>query len=305
MRKMVKQRLCGGTFFTLLLQARKPRTGVRERYMAIRDGLSEPETLTALAKVIVPDMQTPLESMDKTIKGNAFDFKTCLNSGGMYFPFGDADARAAFDTRVKTEYWTALAAMSEFVDGFIDAGGSTKKDERLVRALVELIGLDDSIEDTQRFYICEDGSAVAKSDILDATEFCFQPFLLGIWHFTVLRKEGNTIGQQTYEAWCPSQGGGQRTYTAKLGENLPGTIRLSYYALEAPIFEAEIVDDARDKEAAEREEQAAFSNAPPGVTQQVINNNPAFFNLNVTGNYNNFYNKVDTVIIKTGGRKDE
>ena len=80
MKNVVNQRLCGGTFFTLLLQARKPRMGVREHYMSTTDGLSEPETLIALAKVVVPDMLDPQESMMKTIKSNVFNFKTCTKS---------------------------------------------------------------------------------------------------------------------------------------------------------------------------------------------------------------------------------
>ena len=234
MKKIEKQRLCGGTFFTLILQARKPRTGVREHYMGTTDGLSEPETLIALAKVMVPDMQDPLESMTKTIKGNVFDFKTCKNAGGTYFPFGNTDARTAFDARVKTEYRTTLAAMSEFVDGFIDAGGSIKKDERLIRALVELIDLDDSIVNEQLFYVCEDGTPISKADLHVATEICLQPFLLGVWHFAILRNGGNTIGKETYNAWCPAQGGGQRIYTATLGENLGRIIQLSYHTVLNP-----------------------------------------------------------------------
>lgn len=192
MNETEKQRLCGGTFFTLLLQARKPRTGVREHYMGTADGLSEPKMLVALAKVMTPDMQDPLESMMKTIKGNVFDYKTCKNAGGTYLPFGDAVARTAFDKRVKNDYETALTAMTEFVDGFIDIDSSTKKDERLVRALAELIYLDDSIVADQPFYVNENGTEISKSELLAETEICLQSFLLGVWHFAVLRKEGNT-----------------------------------------------------------------------------------------------------------------
>lgn len=234
MKKNEKQRLCCGTFFTLILQARKPRKGVREHYMGTTDGLSEPKTLISLAKVMVPDMQDPLESMTNTIKGNVFGFKACKNAGGTYFPFGDADARKSFDTRVKNEYRATLVAMSEFVDGFIDAGGSTKKDERLVRALVELIDLDDSIVNEQLFYVGKDGTAISKSDLLVVTELCLQPFLLGVWHFAVLRNGGNTIGKETYDTWCPAQGGGQRKYTATLGDNLGRTIELKYHTVPNP-----------------------------------------------------------------------
>ena len=89
MTNKVKQRLCGGTFFTLLLQARKPRKGVREHYMGEVDGLSDPHTLTALIKIAVPDYSTPDASMMTTFKGNTSRYKSCQNNGGTYMPFGD------------------------------------------------------------------------------------------------------------------------------------------------------------------------------------------------------------------------
>jgi hypothetical protein len=289
MKKNGNQRLCGGTFFTLLLQARKPRMGVREHYLGNSDGLSEPKTLIALAKVVVPDMQDPLKSMIRTIKGNAFDFKTCKSAGGTYFPFGDTDARKTFDTRVKTEYRTTLAAMSEFVDGFIDAGGSTKKDEHLVGALVELISIDDSIEDEQLFYIGMDGTTIPKSCLIEDTEFCLQSFLLGVWHFAVLRKEGNTIGEETYNAWCPTQGGGKRTYTATLGDNQKRPIQLSYHTVDNPEIPAGAeyleprTDSSADNDIVEPVVEHGVQQTQ--VLQQSVNN-PFIFNFAQNGNGN-------------------
>lgn len=76
MTKNENQRLCGGTFLTLLLQARKPRMGVRKQYMSESDGLSDPAALIALIKVMVPDYITPTSSMMGTFKGNTSDFKS-------------------------------------------------------------------------------------------------------------------------------------------------------------------------------------------------------------------------------------
>ena len=300
-----KQRLCGGTFFTLLLQARKPRKGIREHYLGTSDGLSEPEMLIALAKIVMPDFSEPLDSMEATIKGNAFDYKSCKNAGGTYFPFGDSAALKAFDDRIKNDYRSALMMMCGFVDAFIDIGGSTKKDERLVRALVELVCLDDTVDNERRFYINAGGAPSKKSDFFTLSDISLQPFLLGVLHFAVCRIEGNTIGKETYEAWCPPQGGAPRLYTARLGESLSRSINLSYCELEAPAIEAEIVDGNYEEQDAGSKEQAASKDASPGVTQQIVNNNPAFFNFNVTGNNNSFFNQVDTVIIKNGDRKDE
>lgn len=299
-----KQRLCGGTFFTLLLQARKPRKGIRQRYMSAKDGLSEPEMLIALAKVVLPDFSAPIDSMEATIKGNAFDYKSCKNAGGTYFPFGDSAALQTFDARVRNDYRAALISMSGLIDVFIDVGGSMKKDERFVRALVELVCLDDSIDHEQFFYINESGAPSIKTDFFALSDISLQPFLLGLFHFAVCRTEGNIIGQETFDAWCPSQGGAQRIYTATLGENLSQTIRLSYCELAAPT-EAEITDDGFSEDATRPKEPTASENIPPCGAQQIVNNNPAFFSFNVTGNHNSFINQVDTVIIQNGDRKDE
>jgi hypothetical protein len=54
-----KPRLCGGTFFVLVLQALRQRVKARQHYKGERDGLSDPEVLMGLIKVINPDYQEP------------------------------------------------------------------------------------------------------------------------------------------------------------------------------------------------------------------------------------------------------
>ncbi len=42
-----------------------------------------------------------------------------------------------------------------------------------------------------------------------------------------VNRKDNSIGKKTYDAWCPSTGGGQRKYTAHMGEGiLEGLITL-------------------------------------------------------------------------------
>lgn len=302
MTKEVKQRLCGGTFFTLLLQARKPRKGVREHYLGEADGLSDPRALIALIRVAVPDYSTPDTSMMSTFKGNTSRYKSCQNNGGTYMPFSDKVIMQSFDSRIHYEYASALAAMSNFTQDFIDIGTSTKKDEWLVKALLDLLDKDDSIDTGQTIYARKDGSATTKAAILSSSNICLQPFLLGIWHFIFLCRTDNTVGQETYNDWCPASDR-NRTYTSTLGEAITRPIRISYCAPEAQTAEAEIVDGSiTDDDGPEVQKEVG---ADSGTTQQVINNNPTFFNFNVTGNNNSFINKVDTVVIKNGGRKDE
>ena len=169
-------RLCGGTFFTLLLEDRKPRAGVREHYAGEKDGLSEPEVLIGLSKVLVPDFREPLESMMTTIKGNTSEYKSCKNKGGTYFPFSNRVALTEFDKCVKDNYQVALNRMIEFCDEFLHVKDSTKKDERLVKALIDTIDKDQTRYST----LYRMAQACRKQILSKARAFAFRHFC---WEF--------------------------------------------------------------------------------------------------------------------------
>ena len=65
-----------------------------------------------------------------------------------------------------------------FCKKFIQVQDSIKKDEKLVKALVELISEDETIPDEQKFYVEEDGGYISKKQLLERCYFCFQSFLL-------------------------------------------------------------------------------------------------------------------------------
>ena len=294
MTKNENMRLCGGTFFTLLLQARKARMGVRKHYMGESDGLSDPSMLIALIKVMIPDYIAPTTSMMGTFKGNTSDFKTCKISSSAYLPFKDSATLNTFDYRIKTDYRLALAEMSDFVATFIDAGTSTKKEEHLVKALLELIEEDDSIDDGQAFYACEDGSTVIKSGLLITSEFCLQSFLLGIWHFILVNRKDNKSGQKTYDEWCPARGGAERKYIGTLGCGITRPIIISNCA---EIVEYDIEPNASGTDSFE-EHSEQHETETEGTSAKAANqvvNNPIVFNQ--YGNNNIQLGNVDTLTI--------
>jgi hypothetical protein len=108
MTNEVDQRLCGGTFFTLLLQARKPRMGVRDHYLGKADGLSDPQILIELIKVAVPDYKEPDMSIMPTFKSNTSRYKSCQGNGGTYMPFSDSVTMRSFDSRIQIDYSSAV-----------------------------------------------------------------------------------------------------------------------------------------------------------------------------------------------------
>lgn len=177
MTNTVKQRLCGGTFFTLFLRARKPLRGANEYYTGNPEPFSEPIALFALSKVIVPDWKNIFVYAESTVSGNTSEYKTCKNEGGSIYPFGDEAALTAFSERIKESYPDVLSDMCKVIDLFLDTG-CMKKDIRLVKELIALIEVDDSIRDNQLFYTLENGDSITKSELLKAKDICLQSIFI-------------------------------------------------------------------------------------------------------------------------------
>lgn len=288
-------RLCGGTFFTLVLQALRQRMKAREHYAGDSDGLSDPEVLVGLIKVINPDY-TDLGK--ENLKGTANNYKACKISNSAYLPFDDEQVVSAFDSVMRTDYQTALNGMIVFVNDFLDLSEIVHKDVNLVRALVDLIQQDQTIKAGDEFFIGPNGEKKKKAALGDLKKVCLPSFLLGVWHYVVLNRKDNSVGRTTYDEWCPSNDRAPRKYTAHMGEGILDDLT-TYTVDTKETIAAEIVDEPIGDESSDAAGQDGTS------TQQMVNNNPTFFNINISGGNNNFYHHVDKLTINNGGKQDE
>jgi len=238
-------RLCGGTFFILVLQALRQRMKAREHYKGESDGLKDPNVLVGLIRVINPDYREPAGD---ALKGKTNDFKSCKISTGQYLPFGNTPDIEEFDKRVRETYSDALSAMTGFVERFLEVGTAVKKDERLVKALIDLVQQDESIGEDECFYVLEGGGKIKKAALGDLTAVCLPAFLLGVWHYVVVYRKDNKVGQETYNQWCPSNGGGPRTYSGDMGKDLNQEISIFTTGVteEAAAEESTIHDHSTD-----------------------------------------------------------
>ena len=311
MTKGDNPRLCGGTFFVLVLQALKQRVKARQHYKGEMDGLSDPEVLIGLIKVINPDYQEPKEG---ALKGKTNDFKSCKTSTGQYLPFGETLEIEAFDERIRNEYQDALGAMTEFVALFLEIGTKVKKDERLVKALIDLIEQDDSIKPDEGFYIEETGQKIKKTALGGLDDVCLPAFLLGVWHYVVVYRKDNSVGRDTYDMWCPENGRAPRTYSGGMGKSITKTInvRMPGTALseddEIFDFGDEDAEQPSDKAEADYDfdfgDEDAKTGTPPPI-QQIINN-PLF--ISQTGDNSNVitnYGTMNLTLGKHGGGSNE
>lgn len=261
-------RLCGGTFFTLVIEARQQRMNPREHYKKDCDGLTDPEVLVGLIKVINPAYKDL--GKDK-LKATVNNYKQGGASTSAYFPFSDNQVVSSFDSRLRNNYQSTLNAMIGFVDSFIDYSEPVRKDINLVRALVDLIQQDQSIDANEDFFIEPDGGKKKKAALGDLRKVCLPSFLLGVWHYVVVNRDDNSVGKATYEAWCPSSGGGGRKYEGKMGTGILDDLTVyNIDTKEESTVDAEPVDTVVLDDSSEEQAQQAV-------------NNPLVFNFNQFG----------------------
>ena len=290
-------RLCGGTFMTLVIQALLQRKKAREHYKGESDKLNDPDVLVGLITVINPDYEDPGKAVLKT---KANDYKSCKLSKGQYLPFGDKLAIEVFDQRVQTDYLAARNDMCIFVDSFIETGTKLQKDVRLVKALIDLIEQDESIDDSVEFMVGENGDAVRKDQLRNLKRVCLPSFLLGIWHFIVINRKNNKVGQLTYDTWCPENGGGTREYEGTMGDDI--SIEFDVYTLkpedetEDTEQEAEVVEDQPERNNQDNQNDHRETSGTGPNLQQI--NNPFTFIQNGDNNTQIGYIANQTIVKK-------
>ncbi|MCK9329096.1 MAG: hypothetical protein PHI01_05970 [Candidatus Izemoplasmatales bacterium] len=263
-------RLCGGTFFTLLLMGRKDRTDARGHLKGMGDGLSDSEVLIGLASIINSNPDAGFHHIVDSFQSTTSAYKACKNNGGNYLPFKDDQAIIAFDERVKNHYFEALTQMASFVDSFLEYKTSTKKDVNLVAECLKLLDADKLIEDHHVFYASPNGSTLTKAELLNGTSpICFQSFLLGVFHYAIVKRRDNTIGKLTYEVLCPPArtSGSIRTYSYPFGHGHPKTINLMY-------FDSPSKTEALDDEQVEPDEESSTTSSPNPTLQIDEDDNP-------------------------------
>lgn len=191
--------LCGGTFLTQILRARKALTTSTGHTNGQKESLSEQETFRRLISIYhLSDFYGGTSLKPYTSK-----YKRCTDSLTAYGQFSDYDLQRAFDEDIKSDNSTALRMMAEFVQEFINPALWLQ----LVRCLLDMIKSDEDIQADDRFYITADATAVMAKDIIKLGHFHIEPFLLGVWHYIIMnRADKNEKGAYTYNEWYQNKG---------------------------------------------------------------------------------------------------
>lgn len=232
-------RLCGGTFFVLLLQAVKQRTSARSRVKGTTDGLDDSSVLIGLFKTAFPTYIEPNRDSFRTI---ASSFKSCQRSESMYIPMTEPNLVDSFDTEIHNNYRAVIDRMEQFIDRFLD---HERKCERLVCSLYDLVISDATINDQDLFFIDANGIGMTKAAMKNISSFQIPNLLTGIWHFVITKRADNSVGSETYNSWHsqPTSKKGKRKFISTIGGELLGTITLSNAAANSNSDNDMIFDD--------------------------------------------------------------
>lgn len=291
--------LCGGTFFTLLLQAGKQALTERMKWATSHKPISNGAVLEALIKVANPSFINT--NSIETYKGVVSDYKSCKIAKSNQLKLNDQAIISAFNSRIKTDYQKSVVSMDAFIKANLDA---TVKGEWLVKALLELISSDQTIMSSDEFYIYADGSKCTKIFLTGLSKFCLPSFLLGIWHFIVTKRKDNTIGRATYNSWHSAavSVGAKRDFVSQIGETIQKQITLQPLIItdSAKTDEPETDDKDASTEDATATADPFVTTNNTGVQYQQNNYSQTF---NVSGGTNTFNGFVINLPDKKG--KDE
>ncbi len=191
--------LCGGTFFTQILQSRKPTATRRQRTQGQTDIFREPDVLFGLVQIVNPDYIRPAGDTFRTYTTN---YKKCAETTPDDLKFENTQVTSAFLTRLASDYPSELNKVTRFVWQFIDVGTAAQKDVLLIKRLIELIRDDQSIPMSAQFVVTKSGTSATKGDLINITDEVYLPaFILDLWKFIVTERKDNALGVATIKKW--------------------------------------------------------------------------------------------------------
>lgn len=230
-------RLCGGTLFTLIVDAalQKPTNG--ELFTGAENLITDENLLTSLLRIAIP-------SLPELSSDDALRFKQCKGKTSRNLRTAKGEIGKALTDRMNSDLSTCVQEMSAFISKFLDT--PRKKEQKLVMALLELIEQDQDIPSEQLFRVCPDGKTISKHDMSEMIVVNTPSFLLGVLLYTLTATKDNTIGQDTYNAWCPKVDvdHDRRYYQGHMGETFNRTLTFdnSFGLATAQVKEAPIAE---------------------------------------------------------------
>lgn len=188
--------LCGGTFFLLLLLARKERKQFRTNQSNFSDELSEKHLMAGLIQVF-NDINIFEATALNSIKTQTSRYKSCEIDCGGYLDFNDPSKLDEFNKILANNFDVIKSRFSEFIERFIDE----KKINRLAKQLIQLLFDAINIDDDSLFYINDGTNPITRKQIRKMNTIVIENLLTGIFHYILNYCKDNKKGKSTYLIW--------------------------------------------------------------------------------------------------------
>lgn len=236
--------LCGGTFFVLLLRAKRKSRTKKQLQQYGSDGLTNPAFMEHLIKLFNSDYYKPCGD---TLENRTSLYKACKISDGDCLPFNDGALISAFDRRIRHDYGSIYKQMGIITEMFLTTEIDAKMQE-LVYAILTLIRDDSRIKPEDNFFALPNGCVVNKSALLAIKQINVPALLLGVWHYILMYCKDNTLGESTIAEWhsAPKEKGDKHKFVSPIGSIYDHEIKIS--------TTYEIADDAKKDDIEEFEE---------------------------------------------------
>ena len=184
-----------GVFLSLLCDVKKV-TKAKKNGCGFKSH-SDIAILTALSQMIADSNIAPQKggALEKRVS----EFKNCRTDKLTAFPqlFTKADIDS-FDKKVRKNYEDVLNMMTVFIDEYLNIDSITEKS--LVRCMLYVIKCDTSIRSNNKLFVLQNGDGLTKSALLKEHSVCLDSFILGVWHYLVVKQTDNIKGKVTIDS---------------------------------------------------------------------------------------------------------
>lgn len=197
MEKEFFPRVCGGTFFTILLANKKRGLSQEEKAKGNKDELSGYNMLDDLIGLVIPNHFIP---DGPTTKNNTSLYKKCALDHSDWLCFDSDIFILEFEELFHKNYGEMLKRVDIFISKYFFINTKTWS-STLGKSLLEYITSDRSLADDTPFFITSPTKPIRKDEISENIKVSIQQLILGIWYFIISNKIDNTIGTDTFEAW--------------------------------------------------------------------------------------------------------
>lgn len=198
--------LCGGVIFTLLKQAAQSSVSSKEHLKGMSDSHSNPNMMKDLIIALRADDTMAVKQPSPKVVSK---YVNCMENVPDGLPFAQGVFVSSYSALVKSKYAEALEKMRIFVLDHLDPNYY----EWLVKLVLYVIDKDSDIDDSDQFFIAEDGTLKTKAEIRVMNDFCLPAVLVGVMHYVLLnRAKTNTAGKSTLDSWSKQESSRKRTY---------------------------------------------------------------------------------------------